>query len=131
VTSTRTGVVAVSASDVWAVGDYDAWHFDGTAWTVSAAGAQFAIDVHAGAGAVLAVGSFIADPYGGGVRYPIGYRFSGTTWQQHHAAALAPGAFDGVAVRAADEGDRGRLLRPVRLCAALHRHRVATAGRGQ
>jgi hypothetical protein len=99
--STRSGVVAVSASDVWAVGDYDAWHFDGTAWTVPAAGAQFAADVHAGPGAVWAVGSFIADPYSGGVRYPIGYRFTGTEWQQQHAAALKPGAFNGVAVRAA------------------------------
>jgi hypothetical protein len=98
--STRSGVVAVSASDVWAVGDYDAWHFDGSAWTVPASGAQFAADVHAGSGAVWAVGSFIADPYSGGVRYPIGYRFTGTSWQQQHAAALAPGAFNGVAVRA-------------------------------
>jgi hypothetical protein len=101
--STRTGVAAVSAADVWAVGDYDAWHFDGTAWTVPAAGAQFANDMHAGAGAVWAVGSFIADPYSGGVRYPIGYRFTGTSWQQQHAADLAPGAFNGVTVRAAGE----------------------------
>ena len=101
--STRTGVVAASATDVWAVGDYDAWRFDGTAWTVPAAGAQFANDVHAGPGGVWAVGSFVADPYGGGVRYPIGYRFTGTGWQQQHAANLAPGAFNGVAVGAADE----------------------------
>jgi hypothetical protein len=100
--STRAGVVAVSASDVWAVGDYDAWHFDGSAWTVPAAGAQFAAEVDAGTGAVWAVGSFIADPYGGGVRYPIGYHFTGTSWQQQ-PAALAPGAFNDVAVRAADE----------------------------
>jgi hypothetical protein len=101
--SARNGVVAVSATDVWAVGDYDAWHFDGIAWTVPAAGAQFASDVHAaGPGAVWAVGCFIADPYGGGVRYPIGYRFTGTSWQQQHAADLTPGAFNGVAVRAAD-----------------------------
>jgi hypothetical protein len=98
--STRTGVVAVSANDVWAVGDYDAWHFDGSTWTVPASGAQFAADVHAGSGAVWAVGSFIADPYGGGVRFPIGYRFTGTGWQQQHAAALDPGAFNGVAVLA-------------------------------
>ena len=32
--STRNGVVAVSATEVWAVGDYDAWLFDGTAWAV-------------------------------------------------------------------------------------------------
>jgi hypothetical protein len=64
--STRTGLAAVSATDVWAVGDYDPWHFDGTAWTVPAAGAQFANDVHAGSGTVWAVGSFIADPYSGG-----------------------------------------------------------------
>jgi hypothetical protein len=100
--STRTGVVAVSAGDVWAVGDYDAWHFDGSGWTVPAAGAQFAADVNAGPAAVWAVGSFIADPYGGGVRYPIGYRFTGASWQQH-VAAVAPGAFNGVAVRAADD----------------------------
>jgi hypothetical protein len=101
--STRTGVVAVSASDVWAVGDYDAWHFDGSAWTVPAAGAQFAADVQAGRGAVWAVGSYIQNPYSGGVRYPIGYRFTGTSWEQHHAADLDPGAFNGVAVRAADD----------------------------
>jgi len=102
--STRTGVVALSATDVWAVGDYDAWHFDGTAWTVPAAGAQFANDVHAaGPGTVWAVGSFIADPYGGGVRYPIGYRFTGTGWQQQLATDFGPGAFNGVTVRAADD----------------------------
>jgi hypothetical protein len=101
--STRTGVLAVSASDVWAVGDYDAWHFDGGAWTVPVAGAQFAADVQAGPGAVWAVGSYIQNPYSGGVRYPIGYRFTGTSWEQHHAADLDPGAFNGVAVRAADD----------------------------
>ena len=58
---------------------------------------------HAGSGAVWAVGSFLADPYGGGVRFPIGYRFTGIGWQQQHAAALAPGAFNGVAVRADTE----------------------------
>src|SRR6266536_3301682 len=102
--STRNGVVALSATDVWAVGDYDAWHFDGTAWTVPAAGAQFASDVHAaGPGTVWAVGSFIADPYSGGVRYPIGYHFTGTGWQQQLATDFGPGAFNGVAVRAADD----------------------------
>jgi hypothetical protein len=103
--SARNGVVALSATDVWAVGDYDAWHFDGTAWTVPVAGAaQFASGVQAtGPGTVWAVGSFIADPYGGGVRYPIGYRFTGTSWQQQSAADLGPGAFNGVAVRAADD----------------------------
>ena len=100
--STRSGVVATSAGDVWAVGDYDAWHFDGSAWTVPAAGAQFAADVDAGSGAVWAAGSYVANPYGGGVRYPIGHRFTGTSWQQQ-PAALAPGAFNGVAVRAANE----------------------------
>src|SRR5262249_6135047 len=35
--STRTGVVALSSTDVWAVGDYDAWHFDGVSWTVPSA----------------------------------------------------------------------------------------------
>jgi len=102
--STRSSVVAVSATDVWAVGDYDPWHFDGTAWTVPAAGAQFANDVHAaGPGAVWAAGSFIADPYSGGVRYPIGYRLTGTGWQQQLATDFGPGAFNGVAVRAADD----------------------------
>jgi hypothetical protein len=102
--STRNGVVALSPTDVWTVGDYDAWHFDGTSWTVPAAGAQFASDVHgAGPGTVWAVGSFIADPYGGGVRYPIGYRFTGTGWQQQLATDFGPGAFNGVAVRAADD----------------------------
>ncbi len=101
--STRTGVVAVSASDVWAVGDYNAWHFDGSAWTEPAAGAQFAAGVDAGPGAVWAVGSYIQDPYGGGVRYPIGYRFTGSSWEQRNAANLDPGAFNGVAVRAADD----------------------------
>jgi len=90
-------------ADVWAVGDYDAWHFDGSAWTVPVPGAQFAADVHAGPGAVWAVGSYIQSPYSGGVRYPIGYRFTGTSWEQHHAADLDPGAFNGVAVRAADD----------------------------
>jgi hypothetical protein len=102
--SARNGIVALSAGNVWAVGDYDAWHFDGIAWTVPAAGAQFAADVHAtGPDTVWAVGSFIADPYSGGVRYPIGYHFTGSSWQQHHAADLEPGAFNGVAVRASDD----------------------------
>jgi hypothetical protein len=102
--SARNGVVALSATDVWAVGDYDGWHFDGTAWTVPAAGAQFATDVHAtGPDTVWAVGSYIANPYSGGVRYPIGHRFTGTSWQQQHAADLAPGAFNGVAARATDD----------------------------
>jgi hypothetical protein len=102
--SARNGVVALSPNDVWAVGDYDAWHFDGTGWTVPAAGAQFANDVHAtGPGTVWAVGSFIANPYSGGVRYPIGHHFTGTGWQQHHAADLEPGAFNGVGVRATDD----------------------------
>ena len=116
--STRNGVVAVSATEVWAVGDYDAWLFDGTAWAVPAAGAQFASDVHAGSGALWAVGSFIADPYGGGVRFPIGYRYTGTSWQQQHAADLAPGAFNGVAVRADNDvvavGYTGRFAHALR-----------------
>ncbi|MGH3712406.1 MAG: hypothetical protein ACRDT4_02940 [Micromonosporaceae bacterium] len=101
--STRNGVVAVSATDVWAVGDYDAWHFDGNSWTVPAAGAQFASDVHAaGPGAVWAAGSFTStpsesDPYG---PYPIGHRFTGTGWQEQSAAELGLGAFRGIAVRA-------------------------------
>ncbi len=104
--STRNGVVAVSAGDVWAVGEYDAWHFDGTAWTVPVAGAQFANDVDAaGPGAVWAVGSFggvpsEGDPYG---PYPIGYHFTGAGWQEQSAAALGLGAFTGVAVRANTE----------------------------
>jgi hypothetical protein len=99
--STRNGVVALSATDVWAVGDYDAWHFDGTAWTVPVAGAQFASDMDAaGPAALWAAGSFTeSDPYGG-VSYPIAYRFTGASWQQQSAAALGPGAFTGVAVRA-------------------------------
>jgi hypothetical protein len=102
--SGRNGVLALSPGDVWAVGDYDAWHYDGTAWTVPAAGAQFANDVDAaGPGTVWAVGSFIANPYSGGTRYPIGHHFTGTSWQQHHAADLQPGAFNGVTVRAADD----------------------------
>jgi hypothetical protein len=102
--SGRNGVVAASATDVWTVGDYDAWHFDGTAWSVPAAGAQFANDVDAaGPGTVWAVGSFIANPYSSGTRYPIGHHFTGTSWQQHHAADLQPGAFNGVAVRSADD----------------------------
>ena len=102
--STRSGVAALSATDVWAVGDYDAWHFDGTAWTVPVVGAQFANDVDAaGPAAVWAAGSYKeSDPYGG-VLYPIGYRFTGTSWQQQSPAALGPGVFNGVAVRAADE----------------------------
>src|SRR6266545_1445353 len=104
--STRNGVVAVSAGDVWAVGEYDAWHFDGTAWTVPVAGAQFANDVDAaGPGAVWVVGSFggvpsEGDPYG---PYPIGYHFTGAGWQEQSAAALGLGAFTGVAVRANTE----------------------------
>jgi hypothetical protein len=99
--SSRSGVLALSASDVWAVGDYDAWHFDGTAWTVPVAGAQFASDVDAaGPAAVWAAGSYKeSDPYGG-ASYPIGYRFTGTSWQQQSAAALGLGVFNGVAVRA-------------------------------
>jgi hypothetical protein len=102
--SARNGVVALSANSVWAVGDYDAWHYDGTSWTVPAPGAQFANDVDAaGPDSVWAVGSFVANPYSGGVRYPIGHRFTGTGWQQQHAADLRPGAFNGVTVRAPDD----------------------------
>jgi hypothetical protein len=115
--STRNGVTALTPTDVWAVGDYDAWHFDGTAWTVPVAGAQFAADVHAAPGAVWAVGSYIANPYGGGVQTPIAYRFTGTSWQQHFAD-FAPGAFSGVAVRADNDvvavGFSGQLTYAVR-----------------
>jgi hypothetical protein len=101
--STRSGVAALSATDVWAVGDYDAWHFDGTAWTVPTPGAQFANDVDAGPPAVWAAGFYKeSDPYGG-ASYPIGYRFTGTSWQQQSAAGLGPGVFNGVAVRGPDE----------------------------
>jgi hypothetical protein len=100
--STRSGVTALSANDVWAVGEYDPWHFDGTAWTVPAAGAQFANDVHAVPGAVWAVGSVSGVPSEGAPYgpYPYGYRFSGTAWQDRSAADLGLGAFTAVAVRA-------------------------------
>ncbi len=100
--STCTGMVALSATDVWAVGDYDPWHLDGTAWTVPAAGAQFANDVDALPGTVWAVGSYAANPSEGAPYgpYPIGYRFTGTGWQQQSAAALGLGVLTGVAVRA-------------------------------
>jgi hypothetical protein len=100
--STRNGVTALSTNDVWAVGDYDAWHFDGTAWTVPVSGAQFASDVNAIPGALWAVGSYSGTPSEGAPYgpYPIGHRFTGTGWQQQSAADLGLGAFNALTVRA-------------------------------
>src|SRR6266508_404652 len=137
-------IAAVASNDVWAVGGAPfagvggrglLLHFDGTAWTVPVAGAQFANDVDAaGPGAVWAVGSFggvpsEGDPYG---PYPIGYHFTGAGWQEQSAAALGLGAFTGVAVRANTEviavGFSGRFTYALRFTG--HEWQRLAAGNG-
>jgi hypothetical protein len=103
--SVRAGVAAVSSSQVWAVGQFDPWSWNGMEWTVPASGAQGSRDVDAaGSTSVWAVGSYVS--YSEGTSYgpiPIGYRWTGSAWAQYPAAGFGTGQFLAVSVRAAND----------------------------
>ncbi len=82
----RTGVTAVAPNDVWAVGQFSAFRWNGSAWTVPVGfSGQSLLGVdHSSANNVWAVGTI--PPSGGGSEgggsgpVATSYRFDGTSW---------------------------------------------------
>lgn len=103
---TRSGLVAVSSDDVWAVGEGDPWHWNGAAWSVPDFGAQLSRGVAAtGSVNVWAAGSYTGGSPVEGVTgpFPRGERWTGGTWQSSGASALGIGEFYGVTARSGDD----------------------------
>ena len=96
--STRLGVAAVASSDVWAVGDLDSFHWDGSAWVVVGGAQSTVAAAAAGATDVWTVGSYSYSDgdytYG---PFTLAYRWSGSSWVR--SATVSPtgaDAFQGV-----------------------------------
>jgi hypothetical protein len=83
----RTGVTAVSTNDVWAVGQFSAFRWNGSAWTVPtgfSGYAMYGID-HSSPSNVWSVGTIPPSgggSEGGGASGPVAtaYRFDGASW---------------------------------------------------
>ena len=81
----RTGVTAVAANDAWAVGEFSALRWNGSAWTVPTGfSGQSLLGVdHSGATNVWSVGTIKGNAGGeGGSSGPVAtaYRFDGASW---------------------------------------------------
>jgi hypothetical protein len=108
---TRAGLVAVASDDVWAVGEGDPWHWDGTRWSVPDLGAQLSRGVaasgpvSAGSVTVWAAGSYTGGSPLEGITgpYPRGERWTGGSWQSSTASALGVGEFYGVTAGSASD----------------------------
>jgi hypothetical protein len=101
---TRSGLVAVSSDDVWAVGEGAPWHWNGTEWSIPDLGAQLSRGLAAsGTANVWAAGSYTGGSPVEGVTgpYPRGERWTGGSWQSSAASSLGNGEFYGVTARSA------------------------------
>lgn len=99
---TRSGLVAVSSDDVWAVGEGDPWHWNGTEWSIPDLGAQLSRSAAAsGSGNVWAAGAYTGGSPLEGVTgpFPRGERWTGGAWQGSAASALGIGEYYGVTAR--------------------------------
>lgn len=87
--SSRFGAAAVSSNDVWAVGDYDSFNWNGNAWNV-VFGAQSVVAASAaGATSIWAVGSYTSyDGYTYSGPFTLAYRWDGTAWR--YSQSLSP-----------------------------------------
>lgn len=101
--STRFGVAAVSSSDVWAVGEFDSFHWNGSAWSVvSGAPSQMGITAADGTD-VWAVGTVT---YCDNESYycassPTAFRWNGSQWSS--SSPVDSGSFAGAgAISATD-----------------------------
>ena len=102
----RTGVTAVSANEVWAVGQFSAWRWNGSAWTVPAGfSGQSLLGIdHGSPNNVWSVGTIGGSAGGeGGSIGPINtaYRFDGASWAATTPNVSLTGnttAFNGVTV---------------------------------
>src|SRR5919106_2710741 len=81
--STRFGIAAVAANDVWTFGDGEPFHWDGTEWSVVAGAQDFAGKAAAAAAnSVWTVGSYtLYDGYDYYGPFPKASRWDGTTWR--------------------------------------------------
>lgn len=103
---TRSGLVAVSGDDVWAVGEGDPWHWNGAEWSIPRIGAQLSRGVTAsGPANVWAAGSYTGGSPVEGVTgpYPRGARWTGGVWQSSATSSLGVGEFYGVTARSASD----------------------------
>ncbi len=102
--SSRFGLAAVASTDVWAVGNYDSFRWDGTAWSV-VQGAQSTVAASsAGPTSVWAVGSYTAGSYGYNATYTLAYLWNGSSWVQ--TSTVTPtfaDSFQGVSARASSD----------------------------
>jgi len=96
--SSRFGVAAVGANDVWTVGDFDSFHWDGSSWAV-VGGAQSTVavsaagptDVWSGGSYTYSDGDYTYGPF------TLAYRWTGSSWVQ--SVTVSPtghDAFQGV-----------------------------------
>jgi hypothetical protein len=84
-TTTRFGVAARASNDVWAVGQFAAWHWDGSTWSVpSGFSGQNLLGTSANGGALWSAGTNPGTNTSEGGYFPASPNaqfFNGTTWQ--------------------------------------------------
>jgi hypothetical protein len=83
-TTNRFGVAARASNDVWAGGEFSAWHWDGSAWSVpSGFSGQNLLGASSNGGALWSAGTNpgTATQYGYIPASPNAQFFNGTTWQ--------------------------------------------------
>lgn len=92
--SSRFGVAAVAGNDVWAVGAFDSFHWDGVSWVVVGGEQSTVAAAAAGATDVWTVGSYTYSDgdytYG---PFTLAYRWNGSSWAQ--SAPVSPTGEDG------------------------------------
>jgi hypothetical protein len=91
-TTTRTGVTARASNDVWAVGKFSAWHWDGSTWSVpSGFSGQNLFGIDANGSALWSAGTNPSQYVEGYTQpaSPNAEYFDGTTW--HTTIPVNPG----------------------------------------
>ena len=99
--STLAAAAAVSSSEVWAIGQFNPWRWNGFQWSSSPLGTQGGHGIDAAGSSDVWTVSFASDygDYGYNPR-PYAYRWNGSAWEYTSARALGVGRFLDVAVRA-------------------------------
>jgi hypothetical protein len=102
--STRTGLAAAASNDVWAVGVFDSFHWNGTAWSVVRGAQNTSSAAAAGAASVWAAGYDAPSCYSCSGSTPVAYRWNGASWiDTLPVSPTYEDTFRGVSARAVDD----------------------------